>query len=103
MDYQEISEMIDEAKAIKQKADALDKLMNHSQDFRNIILNGYLKDEAVRLVHLRGVNPEDDDELLRRLDAIAFLKQYFDKIFADRDIAIKSINDGNDAIEQLEE
>lgn len=69
-------------KAIKLKK-SLDRLIKN-RDFRAIIDEGYLKDEAVRLVHLKAdfnMASEDNQDFVNRgIDSIGSLRGYFSKI-----------------------
>lgn len=55
-----------------------------NRDFQTIISQGYLRDEAVRLVHARSnvalQSPEAQAALLRDIDAIGSLEAFFRKI-----------------------
>lgn len=74
---------IETAKEGIAKNDALNRL-SRNKDFQLLIDTGYFRDTAARLVLLRGA-PQMQDEanqtgLLREMDAIAYLRQYFSTI-----------------------
>lgn len=55
--------------------------LQQNRDFQRVVLGGYLKDEAVRLVHLRVdpamQTPERQASVLRQIDGIGCLLDYF--------------------------
>lgn len=59
---------------------ALERLESN-KDFKLLITDGYLKDEAVRLVHLKGdpnmQNPEKQASINNQINSISSLVQYF--------------------------
>lgn len=67
--------------------------------FKQVVLQGYFRDEAVRLVHLRGdvamQDPKQQEDVIRQIDAIAAFKTFLDTklMMADR---------ANEAIEECE-
>lgn len=72
-----------DAKAIKPSMElgvALDKLRSN-RDFNKLIVEGYLKDEAVRLVHLKAdpnmQSAESQTSIDRDIAAIGVLNQFF--------------------------
>lgn len=72
-----------DSKAIKpaiELGSALEKLRNN-RDFNKLIVDGFLKDEAVRLVHLKAdpnvQSPEQQVAIDRDISAIGVLAQYF--------------------------
>ncbi len=70
-----------------------------SRDFKRVILDGYFKDEATRLVHeLAKVENQSEARrvsLVRQMDSVANLKAYMDRLvdeagFAEKDIALNN-------------
>lgn len=63
---------------------ALDRL-KENKDFKTLILDGYLKDEASRVVLAKaepGLQEEGTQaQLLRMIDGIGYFRQYLNKIF----------------------
>ena len=79
-DLQQLEENIRHADGIITEGKCLDRLYNNL-DFKTIVLEGYFKKEAVRLVHLKA-DPAMQDErnqknILAQIDAIGTLKAYF--------------------------
>lgn len=72
-----------DAKAIKPSIElgaALEKLRN-DRDFNKLIVDGFMKEEAIRLVHLKAdpnvQSPEQQAAIDRDISAIGVLAQYF--------------------------
>jgi hypothetical protein len=80
---QAIEISIESAKKGIAKNAALSRL-SKNKDFQTVIDTGYFSDEASRLVLLRGApqmqTPEHQSGLMREIDAIAYLRQYFSTI-----------------------
>ena len=80
---QAIEISIETAKKGIAKNNALTRLTKN-KDFQTVIDTGYFAEEAARLVLLRGApqmqTPEHQTGLLREMDAIAYLRQYFSTI-----------------------
>lgn len=86
MSEQQIAEIevsMEEAKEAVELGKALDRLNNHP-DFKLIIRDGYLRDEAVRLVHLKSDPNMQGENQQRHVDrdimGIGALLNYFRKI-----------------------
>ena len=74
---------IEEAQSIVNRAKALDRLMEN-KDFQELIVKGYLEQEAVRITQALA-NPAMDsrrNSLLEQLLAISHLQQYFNAMRA---------------------
>lgn len=88
-----------DAKALKPQVElglALDKL-RVNRDFNKLIVEGYLKDEAIRLVHLKAdpnmQAPEQQAGIDRDIAAIGVLNQFFVITDQRARIAGKQVND----------
>lgn len=85
---EELHQRREELKKFKAKAEALTRLQNNA-DFKLVITDGYMEDEAIRLVHLLGdarFNSDDKKTVYRedfqeRMIGIARLSEYFRSIF----------------------
>lgn len=80
-EVQEIELSIKEAKKMVDEKTMLDKLRK-DKAFKTLIMEGYFKEEPVRLVTLRShPNFSSDEkqlaELNKQMDAIAYLQNYF--------------------------
>lgn len=91
----EIELSMDAAKEKISLAESLDKLRKN-RDFKKIIEEGYFKNEAVRLVHMKGYPSEQRDDLqqaiIRDIDAIGSLRSYLDTIYREAEWAESAIH-----------
>ena len=101
---QEIQVDIDEAKLTIGLRDSLDRLGKNS-DFDKIINNGYFKEEAYRLVHLKAAPamqaPERQDALIKAIDAIGSLQQHFHMIYVMGEQAENALQQADQALEEM--
>ena len=77
---QEVEVNIEAARSIIAKGDAIDRLYQN-KDFQEIIIQGYLKDEAHRLALLSGVphlDPLKGANILRDIQAIGTFYAFLD-------------------------
>lgn len=86
-----------DAKALKAQIElgnALDKLRSN-RDFNKLVTEGYLKDEAIRLVHLKSdpnmQSPEKQAAIMRDIDAIGALASFLLTIDQRANIARKQM------------
>ena len=90
----QIDRNIEAAKATLELSGALERLLTN-RDFRKVIAEGYLTQEAVRLVKIKGEpamqTSEKQAAILRDIDSIGSLHQYFNTIFMQGGIAEKQI------------
>lgn len=106
-DTQEIELNLKEAKEIAELGEALEKL-EQNRAFKKVILEGYLKDEAVRLVHAKA-NPEIQmDERMQKavddaLTGIANLQGFFYKVKHQAYLASEAIKEGNEELDRIRE
>ena len=92
------------AKQHLELGNALERLFNN-RDFKNIVLKGYLEQEAVRLVHLKA-SPEMDSPakqaaIVRDIDAIGALSSFFKEIQRQAELGRKNIAFSEEAIESI--
>lgn len=76
-------------------------------DFKTIIVAGYFRDEAVRLVHLKAdpamQTPAGQASIIRQMDSIGNLSDYFNTVRKEGEMANKTITDAEtDRIELLQ-
>lgn len=92
---QELDASIASAKETIELGAALERLFSN-KDFKKVVLNGYFKDEAVRLVHLRGDSTNQSFEALASLDnkimAISSFSIYLKNIQKEAELADKTVN-----------
>lgn len=95
---------IREAKKIVEEGEALERLRSN-QDFRKVVMDGYFKNEAIRLVHLKSdpgmQSAESQKSILMQMDAIGSLDQYFRTVFHKASIAQKAIASDGETLEEL--
>lgn len=101
---QEIELNIEDAREMINMGKALDRLHDNA-DFKELILEGYFKNEAVRLVHLKSdylVRAEDKQtEISKDIDAIGRLRNYFSAVAAQADRAAYAIEAGEEELTHL--
>lgn len=78
-DLKQLEEAVAQAKADVEFGNALERLRSN-RDFKQVILEGYFKEEAIRLVHLKGSphlqSPESQKSILTQIDAISSVSEY---------------------------
>lgn len=93
---QEYELHLQEAKEIREKGKAFDRLIEN-KDFINVVSEGYFEKEAIRLTYLLSDpamdTPEHQDKLLQELKAIASVRQYFMHIRRQGQMAANTIKD----------
>lgn len=102
MSDQEIRQLDEDIKRNQKLIDrgaALDRLFSN-RDFKRIVVEGYINEEAVRLVHAKA-NPGLQNEaaqkaIVRDIDAIGSLNQYLHGIIRNAAIAQRD-NQNNEA------
>lgn len=101
---QAIERNLKEAKEIKEMSNALLRL-EKNKDFLAVVKNGYFKDEAVRLVHLRGdpgmQTPERQESIMKQVDSISNFHQYLINITRKAEMAEKAIANDEATLEDL--
>ena len=101
---EELHQRREELKEFSARAEALTRLQNNA-DFKLVITDGYMEDEAIRLVHLLGdarFNSDDKKTVYRedfqeRMIGIARLSEYFRSVFQLSDQAQRELNGLNEA------
>jgi len=81
-DLKQLEVDVNVARAAIDKMHALDRLYNN-KDFQAVIADGYFKDEASRLVLLKGdinINEEAEAHCLKMINGIGCLRAYFQMI-----------------------
>ena len=101
---QDIELNIKQAKVLVDTGNALERLRNN-HDFKEIINKGYFEQEAIRLVHLKGdpsmQTAEYQDSIIKQMDAIGALNQYFNTVFHRASLAEKAIASDEEARDEL--
>lgn len=101
---EELELNIEQAKEIVDVGDALERLINNP-DFEKVFTTGYLREEAVRLVHLKGdLNMQDDESqkmILGQMDAIGNFTMYVQKVRHQAEQARNAIEADSETREEL--
>lgn len=95
---------IERARDLISRADALDRL-GSNPDFIRIIDEGYFKDEAVRLVHLKASPSMQGErtqiEIIKQIDAIGSLMGYFQTLSQQANLAESAITADQETIAEM--
>jgi len=111
MTYEEKIEHVrlseEQAKELVKQAESLEKLFGN-KDFKKIILDGYFKEEASRLVLLRAdFAVQDSDKTVKAIDnkiiGIGELRQYFNTVMGRGNQAKQALIDNEEYLRNLEE
>lgn len=101
---QRIQQNILRAKEIVEFDKALQRL-EANRDFQKVIKEGYLKAEAIRLVHLKAdpsmQTPERQLSVITQIDAIGGLASYFRTVSFAANMALKTIEGDEATLEDL--
>ena len=93
-----------QAKAMVDMGRSLERLRSN-RDFKAVIMEGYFKEEAIRLVHLKSsASMQDADSqasIIRDMDAIGALNQYFNTLNHRAMLSEKAIEDDSATREEL--
>lgn len=99
-----IQRNIDRAKEIVEFDKALQRL-EANRDFQKVIQEGYLKAEAVRLVHLKAdpsmQTPDRQASVIAQIDAIGGLASYFRTVSFNANIAVKAVENDEATLEDI--
>lgn len=92
------------AKKTVEFGDALQRLRSN-RDFKTVIQSGYLEQEAIRLVHLKGdpamQSPEAQAAIVRQIDSIGELSNYFRTVDYQTRMGIRAIAADSETLEEL--
>lgn len=103
-DIDQLQRNIEKSRGFVATAQALSRLQA-SPDFKLIISQGYLTDEAVRLVHAKAnvalQDPENQVAVIKDIDAIGCLAAYFRKIEHNATQALKNIHTDEETVAEL--
>ena len=96
---------IAQAKVTVQFGAAVEKLKANAE-FKKVVLDGYFRDEAVRLVHLKGdpamQTEESQDSIVKAIDAIAGFSGYLNTALAMARMAEKSLESNEEVLTELQ-
>lgn len=110
MNTQKSEDIIEMEKLISQAQPAIDlyaslERLKLNPDFKNIIGQHYLKDEAVRLVHLKAdpnvQTPNAQEGIDKMISAIGFLNAFFNTISNEGRRALRQKSDAENALVEI--
>lgn len=93
----DLESVIRENKELLELGNSLEKLLRNS-DFKSVVVEGYLKDYAVELVHKLADPTVDKTVIQSQLDSIAHFKSFLDRVTSNSEMAKKSIDESNEAL-----
>lgn len=107
MSQQEIQEIelnIEQAKSFVELGAAVEKLQRNPS-FKKVVKEGYFKDEAVRLVHLKADPRMQNEDRQKMIDddirAIGTFNQFLEDTLRRADMAATAIAEGEEALEEI--
>lgn len=103
-DIKELETSIQQARVLVELGSALQRLQSN-RDFRTIVNEGYFQKEAVRLVLLRSdpamETAERQASIVKQMDAIAGLHQYFAVLQQQAAMAARNLNQAEEELVQV--
>lgn len=100
----ELDHRIKESKRTIDLGQSLDRLLNN-RDFKKIIIDGYLREEAIRLVNVKQEpqvqSQAAQDSIIRQIDAIGCFHDYLREVSRQADQALKSLEDSEQMREEI--
>lgn len=95
-EVQRIQLTLDQAQAAIGKNEALERLRSNP-DFIKVVMEGYGKEEAIRLVHAKASpalqEPEQQEKVVRDIDAIGSFFDFLRVIEHEANMSKKALND----------
>lgn len=104
-DIQQVEVSLEEAKKIVAFGEALGRLENN-RDFQTVVIDGYMKDEASRLVMCSALTHKGKDFIentLQSIRAIGELRQYLLARRASAEQAASDIREFEQALDEMHE
>jgi len=101
---QEIEKSIRNAKKAVDLGAAVQRLRTN-RDFKLVVLDGYLEQEAIRLVHLKSApefqSPERQASVIRDIDSIGALAGYLNNLINFAGMASKQLESDQETLADL--
>jgi hypothetical protein len=95
---------IAQAKAEVEFGKALERL-KQNKDFQLVVLDGYFKNEAVRLVHLKGdpnmQSMDSQDSIVKQIDAISAFNAFMTTGFQKAAMAEKTLDSADELRDEI--
>jgi hypothetical protein len=105
-DLESINVTIEECKSQIEKMEALERLRK-SSDWKAIIEEGYLKEEAARLVYAKAEPQLQEDkqqkQLLSMIDGVGWFRQYLNTVYRFGNQAKQVIEDHRQTRDKLQQ
>jgi hypothetical protein len=103
-EIRQVEQSLTQAKQLLAMGESLQRLYSN-RDFKKVILEGYFEKEAVRLVHLKSdaamTSQVHQENIIKQLDGIGALVQYFQTINQLASIATNSIASDEQTLSEL--
>lgn len=103
-EIQQVEISLETAKSTYELGQALERL-HDNPDFKKVIAEGYLEQEAIRLVSLAGhpsfQSVEDQAGLQRQINGVGAIRGYFHAIMQQAQVAGNAIDDYKSTLEEL--
>jgi len=103
-DIEQVEISIEQARKLIDERDRA-RALTDNPDFKKLVLEGYFKDESVRLVLLKaepGMQTKEHQEaILKSMDGIGMLQQYFRNIMQQGAMAERSLIDDQATLSEL--
>ena len=104
-EVQQISITVDQAKASIKRGEAIQRLQTHA-DFKEIVINGYFHQEAVRLTHLLSdpsqQAPEAQTKITSDLRSVGAFHSYLDTALRHAQMAYEAVEQGERELHEAE-
>lgn len=101
---QAIEQNLEQSRKTVELGKAFERLVAN-RDFKAIIQDGYFRDEAVRLVHLKAdpamQSPVSQAAIVAQIDAIGALSAYFRTLKHGVMLAVKAIEADEETLQEL--
>lgn len=101
---EEIEISIEQSKKLIDMMESMKKLTDNP-DFKKVIIDGYFKDEASRLVLLKADDTMQDDkdqmQIMNQINAIGYVRKYFSTIYQLGHMAERSVEADKQTREEL--
>lgn len=92
------------AKKMIELGNALQRL-EKNRDFKRLFVEGYLREEAIRLVHIRGDHNMQDEVsqkiITQLMDGITGLTHYCNRVRHEAHLAEKAVEENDRLLEEL--
>lgn len=81
-------------------AKALQRLLTNSSDFRLVVVEGFLRSHALKLVS-EVTKSNTPEKVQREIEAVSYFQKYISQVIEDGQIAIKEVEGYNADLESI--